>query len=147
MDATEVNTGARSALSALKETYKIGKEGAQFIGEIQADNHATVRSAQKQRVEERKHVDALSSAQEQRAYKKMLNKFAAATATSNLKSHIITDYGDKAWIEYERLKKEVEKEDLADAKLMKGDLKRINELFWWCMVASSIIVYVAGFAQ
>ena len=53
MDAQGVNTGARAALSALKESYAIGKESAELIGQIQADNSGIVRAEQKKRVQER----------------------------------------------------------------------------------------------
>ena len=143
MDVTGVNAGARAALSALKESYKIGNEGAKLIGEIQSGNREAVQAAQKQREQERRHIDSLATAQEQRAYQKLLNKAAAAKTTAALKTHILETYGEKAWDEYECLRIEVEKEDLSDAKIMKSDELRINSLFWWCIVLAIVVAYFA----
>jgi hypothetical protein len=72
MDPTGVTSGAKSAVSALKDAYKVGQEGGKFISDVQQDNLRIVAQQQKLREQDRKKKDNLGSYQEQKAYKKFL---------------------------------------------------------------------------
>ena len=141
MDPAGVNTGAKAALGSLKDAYNIGKEGGKFATEVQSENHTAVMSQQKQREAERRAKERAGSLQEQKAFGQFTEKHKAEKATAELKAFILAEYGSKAWAEFLALKIEVEKQDAADAKLIKSDEHKINELFWWCLAAATFIVY------
>lgn len=139
MDASGANAGAKAAIGTLRDSLAIGKEGGKLVGDIQADMHNSVMSAQRAREKARRATDNLGSHQEQEAYRKFLEREDKAKATAELKAHIIKTHGVKAWDEYLKIKLEVEKQDLEEAKLVKSDEDKINDVFWWCIAAGCLI--------
>jgi hypothetical protein len=141
MKPTEINAGAKAAIGTLRESMAVGKEGAKIVTDIQAEMHAVVNQERQKRAQALKEKEQLGSQQEQTAYRKFLERARAAQDTADLKDHIIKTHGPKSWEEFLKVKAEVEKYDIAEARLVKTDEDKINNLFWWCMAAAFIIVY------
>lgn len=142
MDPTGVTSGAKSAISTLKDAYAAGQEGGKFISDVQQDNLKVVVQQQKQRELERKKQNQVGSYQEQKAYKKFLEDREIAKASANLKAQIIKDFGPKGWDDFLKAQEEIKRIDVEDAKSMSKDTAKINDLFWYCMIAALIIGYV-----
>jgi len=141
MDPTGFNAGAKAAIGTLRESMAVGKEGAKLVTDIQADIRSTVVEQQRNREKERQKQANLGNEQEQRAYRKLLNKHAQEKASNDLKEHILKEHGKNVWQDFLKIKTEVELQDKADAKLMHKDEEKVNEVFWWCFAISSILVY------
>ena len=141
MDPMGFNSGAKAAIGSIRESMAVGKEGAKLITDIQADMRSTVVEQQRNREKERQKQANLGNEQEQRAYRKLLNKQAQEKASNDLKEHILKTHGSKAWQDFLKIKTEVEIQEKADAKLMRKDEQKVSEVFWWCFAASSILTY------
>ena len=144
MDPTGVTSGAKSAVSALKDAYKVGQEGGKFISDVQQDNLRIVAQQQKLREQDRKKKDNLGTYQEQKAYKKFLEDKQTAKNSAELKSKVVKEHGQKGWEEFLKAKSEIERIDKEDEKNSNKDAEKINELFWWCMVIACIIGWLTA---
>jgi hypothetical protein len=141
MDPTGVTSGAKSAISALKDAYAVGQEGGKFISDVQQDNARIVAQQQKLRGIERNKKEQLGSYQEQKAYKKFLADRETARVSAELKAEILKKYGQKGWEDFLKAKAEVKKIDTEEEKHVSADTDKINNLFWYCMIVALIIVY------
>lgn len=141
MDPTRVTSGAKAAISTLKDAYAVGQEGGKFISDVQQDSLKIVAQQQKQRELERKKQDKVGSYQEQKAYKKFLEDRESAKASANLKDKIIKDHGPKGWDDFLKAQADIKRIDTEDAKNISKDTAKINALFWYCMIAGVIIAY------
>lgn len=144
MDPTGVTSGAKSAVSALKDAYKVGQEGGKFISDVQQDNLRIVAQQQKLREQDRKKKDNLGTYQEQKAYKKFLEDKQTAKNSAELKSKVVKEHGQKGWEDFLKAKAEIERIDKEDEKSSNKDAEKINELFWWCMVIALIIGWLTA---
>lgn len=143
MDATGVNAGAKAAIGTLRDSLAVGKEGGKLVADIQADMHSSVVQEQRKRAKALREQEQLGSRQEQTAYKKFVDQEDHAKATEELKAHILKTHGTKGWEEFLKIKLEVEKQDIEEAKLTKSDEDKINDVFWWCMAAGCVVSCMA----
>jgi len=141
MDPTGVTSGAKSAISTLKDAYAAGQEGGKFISGVQQDNLKVVAQQQKQRELERQKQNQVGSYQEQKAYKKFLEDRESAKASANLKDKIIKDHGPKGWDDFLKAQADIKRIAAEDAKSISKDTAKINTLFWCCMIAALIVAY------
>ena len=141
MDASGVNTGAKAAISTLKESISIGNEGGKVVSDLQSDMHRTILQQQRMREAERHKHEQLGSEQEQKAYTQFINKSKQGKATEELKAHIIKVHGTKQWDEFLKIKAEVEAQDKLDEKLIHTDEQKMKDLVWWCFAAGAILAY------
>ena len=141
MDPTGINAGAKAAIGTLRESMAVGKEGAKLVTDMQAEMHAVVNQERQKRAKALKEKEQLGSQQEQTAYRKFLDRARIAKDTADLKAHIIKTHGPKSWEEFLKVKAEVEKHDLEEARLVKNDEDKIQDLFWWCIAIACVIVY------
>ena len=141
MDPTGVNAGAKAAIGTLRESMAVGKEGGKLVADMQAEIHAAVNQEKQKRAKALREKEQLGSVQEQTAYRKFLDREQTAKSTADLKIHIVKTHGAKGWEEFLKIKIEVEKHDIEEAKLVKTDSDKINDLFWWCIAAAGVIAY------
>ena len=142
MEADGFNVGAKAAIGTLKDSIAIGKEGGKLVADIQQDNHNVIREQQLRRTAERHKLENLGSEQEQQAYQQFINKSKQGKATAELKQHITTVHGAKAWDEFLIIKKEVEKQYALDQKNIHSDEQKMKDAMWWCFAAAAFIAYL-----
>ena len=141
MDANGFNVGAKAALGTIKESIAVGKEAGKLVESMQVDAHKLVSAQHQQRLQEKNRQEHAGSIQEQKAYKKFVEKEKLAKETAELKATILKTHGKAGWDEYLKVKTQVEKEDVAEAKAISKDENKIKALAWWCFGAAAVIVY------
>jgi hypothetical protein len=136
-----ISTGAKGAVSTLKNAQSVGKDLGKIVGDQQADMEAAVNEQHRIRVEAKLRENAIKAAAEFKAFERYEKDRAHQRELQLLKSKAIAKYGKNAWIEIESLKVKLEKERLDEEKLMNHDREKVNQLFWWCATVAALITY------
>jgi len=134
-------TGAKSAVSTLKNAQNAGKDLGKIVVDQQADIEATVNEQHRIRVEAKLKENAIKAAAEFKAFERYERDKAHQKELQHLKDRAIAKYGKNAWVEIESLKTKLEKERTDEDKLISNDRDKINQLFWWCATVAALITY------
>ena len=141
MDPNLSNAAAKAAISTLRESINIGKEGAKIVTDIQADNHKFLMQEKRKRELGRAAEEKLGSIQEAQAYKTYLNRIAEAKATEELQASIIQKHGEQGWKDYLKVKDEIVKRGSDERKAMSDDNASMIALAIASFIVACIIVY------
>jgi hypothetical protein len=136
-----ISTGAKGAVSTLKNAQNAGKDLGKIVIDQQADIEATVNEQHRIRVEAKLKENAIKAAAEFKAFERYERDKAHQRELQHLKERAIAKYGKNAWIEIESLKNKLEKERIDEDKLISNDRDKINQLFWWCATVAALITY------
>lgn len=136
-----ISTGAKGAVSTLKNAQNAGKDLGKIVVDQQADIEATVNEQHRIRVEAKLKENAIKAAAEFKAFERYERDKAHQRELQHLKERAIAKYGKNAWIEIESLKNKLEKERIDEDKLISNDRDKINQLFWWCATVAALITY------
>ena len=136
-----ISTGAKGAVSTLKNAQNTGKDLAKIVVDQQADIEATVNEQHRIRVEAKLKENAIKAAAEFKAFERYERDKAHQKELQHLKERAIAKYGKNAWVEIESLKNKLEKERIDEDKLISNDRDKINQLFWWCATVAALITY------
>jgi hypothetical protein len=134
-------TGAKGAVSTLKNAQSVSKDLSKIVGDQQADMEAAVNEQHRIRVEAKLRENAIKAAAEFKAFEQYEKEKAHQRELQLLKSKAIAKYGKNAWVEIESLKTKLEKERNDENKLITNDREKINQLFWWCATVAALITY------
>ena len=133
--------GAQGVVSTLKGAQSVGKDLGKIVGQSQADIESTVNEQHRQRLEAKAREQALKQVAEFRAFNEFEKEMTHKRELLELKKKAIAKYGAKAWDEIEQIKNKLERERLAEEKLISNDRKKVQDVFWWCMTASALVTY------
>jgi hypothetical protein len=136
-----ISTGAKGAVSTLKNAQSVSKDLSKIVGDQQADMEAAVNEQHRIRVEAKLRENAIKAAAEFKAFEQYEKEKAHQRELQLLKSKAIAKYGKNAWVEIESLKTKLEKERNDENKLITNDREKINQLFWWCATVAALITY------
>jgi hypothetical protein len=136
-----ISTGAKGAVSTLKNAQNAGKDLGKIVIDQQADIEATVNEQHRIRVEAKLKENAIKAAAEFKAFERYERDKAHQKELQHLKERAIAKYGKNAWVEIESLKNKLEKERIDEDKLISNDRDKINQLFWWCATVAALITY------
>jgi len=136
-----ISTGAKGAVSTLKNAQSVSKDLSKIVGDQQADMEAAVNEQHRIRVETKLRENAIKAAAEFKAFEQYEKEKAHQRELQLLKSKAIAKYGKNAWVEIESLKTKLEKERNDENKLITNDREKINQLFWWCATVAALITY------
>jgi hypothetical protein len=136
-----ISTGAKGAVSTLKNAQNAGKDLGKIVVDQQADIEATVNEQHRIRVEAKLKENAIKAAAEFKAFERYERDKAHQRELQHLKERAIAKYGKNAWVEIESLKNKLEKERIDEDKLISNDRDKINQLFWWCATVAALITY------
>jgi len=136
-----ISTGAKGAVSTLKNAQNAGKDLGKIVVDQQADIEATVNEQHRIRVEAKLKENAIKAAAEFKAFERYERDKAHQKELQHLKERAIAKYGKNAWVEIESLKNKLEKERIDEDKLISNDRDKINQLFWWCATVAALITY------
>lgn len=136
-----ISTGAKGAVSTLKNAQNAGKDLGKIVVDQQADIEATVNEQHRIRVEAKLKENAIKAAAEFKAFERYERDKAHQKELQHLKERAIAKYGKNAWVEIESLKNKLEKERIDENKLISNDRDKINQLFWWCATVAALITY------
>ena len=136
-----ISTGAKGAVSTLKNAQNAGKDLGKIVVDQQADIEATVNEQHRIRVEAKLKENAIKAAAEFKAFERYERDKAHQKELQHLREKAIAKYGKNAWIEIESLKVKLEKERTDEEKFMNQDREKVNQLFWWCATAAALITY------
>jgi len=136
-----ISTGAKGAVSTLKNAQNAGKDLGKIVVDQQADIEATVNEQHRIRVEAKLKENAIKAAAEFKAFERYEKDKAHQRELQHLKERAIAKYGKNAWVEIESLKNKLEKERIDEDKLISNDRDKINQLFWWCATVAALITY------
>jgi len=136
-----ISTGAKGAVSTLKNAQNAGKDLGKIVVDQQADIEATVNEQHRIRVEAKLKENAIKAAAEFKAFERYERDKAHQKELQHLKDRAIAKYGKNAWVEIESLKTKLEKERTDENKLISNDRDKINQLFWWCATVAALITY------
>jgi|688.fasta_scaffold252132_3 hypothetical protein len=136
-----ISTGAKGAVSTLKNAQNAGKDLGKIVVDQQADIEATVNEQHRIRVEAKLKENAIKAAAEFKAFERYERDKAHQKELQHLKEKAIAKYGKNAWVEIESLKNKLEKERIDEDKLISNDRDKINQLFWWCATVAALITY------
>jgi hypothetical protein len=134
-------TGAKGAVSTLKNAQSVSKDLSKIVGDQQADMEAAVNEQHRIRVEAKLKENAIKAAAEFKAFERYERDKAHQKELQHLKDRAIAKYGKNAWVEIESLKTKLEKERTDENKLISNDRDKINQLFWWCATVAALITY------
>jgi hypothetical protein len=136
-----ISTGAKGAVSTLKNAQSVSKDLGKIVVDQQADIEATVNEQHRIRVEAKLKENAIKAAAEFKAFERYERDKAHQKELQHLKDRAIAKYGKNAWVEIESLKTKLEKERTDENKLISNDRDKINQLFWWCATVAALITY------
>ena len=136
-----ISTGAKGAVSTLKNAQNAGKDLGKIVVDQQADIEASVNEQHRIRVEAKLKENAIKAAAEFKAFERYERDKAHQKELQHLKEKAIAKYGKNAWVEIESLKNKLEKERIDENKLISNDRDKINQLFWWCATVAALITY------
>ena len=136
-----ISTGAKGAVSTLKNAQSVSKDLGKIVVDQQADIEATVNEQHRIRVEAKLKENAIKAAAEFKAFERYERDKAHQRELQHLKERAIAKYGKNAWVEIESLKNKLEKERIDEDKLISNDRDKINQLFWWCATVAALITY------
>jgi hypothetical protein len=136
-----ISTGAKGAVSTLKNAQSVSKDLGKIVVDQQADIEATVNEQHRIRVEAKLKENAIKAAAEFKAFERYERDKAHQKELQHLKEKAIAKYGKNAWVEIESLKNKLEKERIDENKLISNDRDKINQLFWWCATVAALITY------
>ena len=129
-------------LNLLKDAQKLGKDTAKIVTDIQSDNEAAVKQAQKKRDIEKKSKERMLLNAELQAFEKFQAEQERKEMLQKMEKDVINKYGKEAWQRVQQLKEEINKSNDEESKLIQKDKDRVNDLFWWILGIVSIFVYV-----
>jgi len=142
MDALGVNEAAKAAISTLKDSIAIGKEGGALVSDVQADSHAVIVQQQRIRERERHRQEQLGSQQEQKSYHRFINQQEELKASEDLKTKILREHGVVGWDLFLKAKLEIEAQDKLESEHVSDDEHRMNDLTWWCFAVGALIAFL-----
>ena len=134
-------TGAQGLASSLKGAQNIGKDLGKIVENQTSDMEAAVNEQHRKRLQAKAKETALRELAEFKAYEQYEKQKLHERELLQLKNNAIKKYGPKSWNEIEQVKFKIEKERIAEEKLIDNDRRKIQDLFWWCMTASALITY------
>jgi len=134
-------TGAKGAVSTLKNAQSVSKDLSKIVGDQQADMEAAVNEQHRIRVEAKLKENAIKAAAEFKAFERYEKEKTHQKELQHLKERAIAKYGKNAWVEIESLKVKLEKERIDEDKLISNDRDKINQLFWWCATVAALLTY------
>ena len=129
-------------LNILKDTQKLAKDTAKIVTDIQSDNEAAVKQAQKKRDIEKKSKERMLLNAELQAFEKFQAEQERKEMLQKMEKDVINKYGKEAWQRVQQLKEEINKSNDEESKLIQKDKDRVNDLFWWILGIVSIFVYL-----
>jgi hypothetical protein len=133
--------GAQGVVSTLKGAQSVGKDLGKIVGQSQSDIESTVNEQHRQRLEAKAREQALKQVAEFRAFNEFEKEMTHKRELLELKKKAIAKYGPKSWDQIEQIKNKLEKERLAEEKLISNDRKKVQDVFWWCLTASALVTY------
>jgi hypothetical protein len=129
-------------LNLLKDTQKLAKDTAKIVTDIQSDNDAAVKQAQKKREIEKKSKERMLLNAELQAFEKFQAEQERKEMLQKMEKDVINKYGKEAWQRVQQLKEEINKSNEEEMKLVQKDKDKVNDLFWWILGIVSILVYL-----
>ena len=129
-------------LNILKDTQKLAKDTAKIVTDIQSDNDAAVKQAQKKREIEKKSKERMLLNAELQAFEKFQAEQERKEMLQKMEKDIINKYGKEAWQRVQQLREEINKSNEEEMKLVQKDKDKVNDLFWWILGIVSILVYL-----
>jgi hypothetical protein len=129
-------------LNLLKDTQKLAKDTAKIVTDIQSDNDAAVKQAQKKREIEKKSKERMLLNAELQAFEKFQAEQERKEMLQKMEKDIINKYGKEAWQRVQQLREEINKSNEEEMKLVQKDKDKVNDLFWWILGIVSILVYL-----
>jgi hypothetical protein len=142
MDATGVNESAKAAISTLKGSIEVGREGGKLVTDVQAESQAVIAQQHRIRERERHRQEHLGSQQEQKAYHRFISQREELKATEDLKARILREHGVVGWDAFLKAKAEVEVQDKEEKELVSEDEHKMNDITWWCFAAGAFLAYL-----
>ena len=129
-------------LNILKDTQKLAKDTAKIVTDIQSDNEAAVKQAQKKRDIEKKSKERMLLNAELQAFEKFQAEQERKEMLQKMEKDVINKYGKEAWQRVQQLREEINKSNEEEMKLVQKDKDKVNDLFWWILGIVSILVYL-----
>jgi hypothetical protein len=129
-------------LNLLKDTQKLAKDTAKIVTDIQSDNDAAVKQAQKKRDIEKKSKERMLLNAELQAFEKFQAEQERKEMLQKMEKDVINKYGKEAWQRVQQLREEINKSNEEEMKLVQKDKDKVNDLFWWILGIASILVYL-----
>jgi hypothetical protein len=129
-------------LNILKDTQKLAKDTAKIVTDIQSDNDAAVKQAQKKRELEKKSKERMLLNAELQAFEKFQAEQERKEMLQKMEKDVINKYGKEAWQRVQQLREEINKSNEEEMKLVQKDKDKVNDLFWWILGIVSILVYL-----
>jgi len=129
-------------LNILKDAQKLAKDTAKIVTDIQSDNDAAVKQAQKKREIEKKSKERMLLNAELQAFEKFQAEQERKEMLQKMEKDIINKYGKEAWQRVQQLREEINKSNEEEMKLVQKDKDKVNDLFWWILGIVSILVYL-----
>ena len=129
-------------LNILKDTQKLAKDTAKIVTDIQSDNEAAVKQAQKKRDIEKKSKERMLLNAELQAFEKFQAEQERKEMLQKMEKDVINKYGKEAWQRVQQLREEINKSNDEESKLIQKDKDKVNDLFWWILGIVSILVYL-----
>ena len=120
-------------LNLLKDAQKLGKDTAKIVTDIQSDNEAAVKQAQKKRDIEKKSKERMLLNAELQAFEKFQAEQERKEMLQKMEKDIINKYGKEAWQRVQQLREEINKSNEEEMKLVQKDKDKVNDLFWWIL--------------
>ena len=142
MDATGVNESAKAAISTLKGSIEVGREGGKLVTEVQAESQAVIAQQHRIRERERHRQEQLGSRQEQKAYHRFISQREELKATEDLKARILREHGVVGWDAFLKAKAEVEAQDKIENEHISDDELHMADVTWWCFAAGAFLAYL-----
>jgi hypothetical protein len=133
--------GAQGVVSTLKGAQSVGKDLGKIVSQSQSDIESTVNEQHLQRLQSKAKEESLKQVAEFRAFNQFEKEMTHKRELLELKKKAIAKYGAKSWYEIEQIKNKLEKERLAEEKLISNDRKKVQDVFWWCLTASALVTY------
>ena len=134
-------TGAQSFVSTIKNAQNVSKDLSKIVVDQQNEMESVVNEQHRKRLQAKAKETALRELAEFKAYEQYEKQKLHERELLQLKNNAIKKYGPKSWNEIEQVKSKIEKERIAEEKLIDNDRRKIQDLFWWCMTASALITY------
>ena len=119
-------SGAQGVVSTLKGAQSVGKDLGKIVGQSQSDIESTVNEQHRQRLEAKAKEEALKYVAEFRAFNEFEKEMTHKRELLELKKKAIAKYGPKSWEQIEQIKNKLEKERLAEEKLISNDRKKFK---------------------
>jgi hypothetical protein len=108
-------------LNLLKDTQKLAKDTAKIVTDIQSDNDAAVKQAQKKRDIEKKSKERMLLNAELQAFEKFQAEQERKEMLQKMEKDVINKYGKEAWQRVQQLREEINKSNEEEMKLVQKD--------------------------